>query len=74
MIEVRAMMVGVVIRVDAAPGTEVAEDQPIITLESMKMELPIPAPRPGRVREIRVQLGDVVQEGDVVALLEDEAG
>ncbi len=72
MIEVKAMMVGVVVRIDAGPGTAVAEDQPIVTLESMKMELPIPSPRAGRVREIRVQVGDVVQEGDVVALLEEQ--
>ncbi len=70
MIEVKAMMVGVVIRIDAEPGTSVAEDEPVVTLESMKMELPIPAPHPGQVREVRVKVGDVVQEGDVVAVLQ----
>ncbi|MDQ7031084.1 MAG: acetyl-CoA carboxylase biotin carboxyl carrier protein subunit [Ardenticatenia bacterium] len=74
MIEVKAMMVGVVVRVDAGPGTPVDEDQPIVTLESMKMELPIPSPRSGLVREVRVHVGDVVQEGDVVALLEEREG
>ncbi|MFQ6015187.1 MAG: acetyl-CoA carboxylase biotin carboxyl carrier protein subunit [Anaerolineae bacterium] len=70
MTEVKAMMVGVVIQVCTAPGTEVAEDEPVVLLESMKMELPIPAPRAGVVKEIKVQVDDVVQEGDVVALLE----
>lgn len=69
MIEVKAMMVGVVIRIDAEPGASVAEDEPVVTLESMKMELPVPAPHPGHVREVRVNVGDVVQEGDVVAVL-----
>lgn len=70
MIEVKAMMVGVVIRIDAEPGASVVEDQPVVTLESMKMELPIPAPHPGQVRDVRVTIGDVVQEGDVVAVLD----
>src|SRR5205823_2021992 len=38
--------------------------------ESMKMEIPVEAPRAGAVKEIRVQEGQTVQEGDVVAVLE----
>jgi biotin carboxyl carrier protein len=35
----------------------------------MKMEIPVEAPRAGRVQEIRVGEGDAVEEGDVLALL-----
>ena len=70
MSEITAMMVGTVFRICAEPGTTVEADEPVIILESMKMELPVPAPHSGVVSELRVQLGDVVQEGDVVALLE----
>jgi len=70
MADVKAMMVGVVIRVAAGVGATVQADDPIVVLESMKMELPLVAPSNGVVRELRVQIGDVVQEGDVVAVIE----
>jgi len=43
---------------------------PILILESMKMEIPVEAPRAGVVQTIRVAEGQTVQEGDIVALLE----
>lgn len=70
MVEVKAMMVGVVIELCTEAGAEVAQDEPVMFLESMKMELPVPAPRAGVVTELRVKEGDLVQEGDVVAVLE----
>jgi biotin carboxyl carrier protein len=42
----------------------------VIVLESMKMEIPVEAPRAGAVKEIRVREGQTVQEGEIVALLE----
>ncbi|MBI3624878.1 MAG: acetyl-CoA carboxylase biotin carboxyl carrier protein subunit, partial [Candidatus Rokubacteria bacterium] len=42
----------------------------IIVLESMKMEIPVEAPRAGTVAEVRAKEGDTVQEGETVALLE----
>jgi acetyl-CoA carboxylase biotin carboxyl carrier protein len=42
----------------------------VIVLESMKMEIPVEAPRSGAVKEIRVREGQTVQEGDTVAVLE----
>ncbi len=42
----------------------------MIVLESMKMEIPVEAPRAGSVKEIRVKEGQTVQEGDIVAVLE----
>jgi len=68
--EVRAEMTGTVWKVVAQIGQRVEEGDPVIILESMKMEIPIEAPRAGVIKEIRVSEGMVVQEGDVVAVLE----
>ena len=68
--EVRAHITGVVFQVVAGAGTSVAAGDPILILESMKMEIPVEAPRAGVVQAVRVSEGQTVQEGDVVALLE----
>jgi biotin carboxyl carrier protein len=54
----------------AGAGTKVEAGDPILILESMKMEIPVEAPRAGVVREVRVAEGATVQEGDVVATLD----
>ena len=61
---------GTVVRIEAPAGTRVAEDDPIVFVESMKMEIPIPAPRAGTVTEVLVGEGDAVQEGTQIASLE----
>jgi acetyl-CoA carboxylase biotin carboxyl carrier protein len=68
--DVRAHITGVVFQIVAGPGTRVASGDPILILESMKMEIPVESPRAGVVREVRVNEGQTVQEGDVVATLE----
>jgi len=70
MTEVRAELVGNVWKVEARAGDQVAEDDVLIILESMKMEIPVTAPRGGMVLEIRVKEQDVVQEGQVLAVIE----
>ncbi|MGH7268534.1 MAG: biotin/lipoyl-binding carrier protein [Candidatus Rokuibacteriota bacterium] len=67
---VRAHITGVVFQVVAAVGSRVSAGDPILILESMKMEIPVEAPRAGVVQAIRVAEGQTVQEGDVVAVLE----
>ena len=61
---------GKVFKIEAPVGTRVEEDDPIIILESMKMEIPIGAPCAGVVKEILVAEGDAVEEGDEVAVIE----
>jgi biotin carboxyl carrier protein len=68
--EVRAQITGVVFQIVTAAGDRVGAGDPILILESMKMEIPVEAPRAGVVRRIAVTEGQTVQEGDVVALLE----
>jgi urea carboxylase len=68
--DVKAHITGVVFQITSKPGDAVEAGDPIIVLESMKMEIPVEAPRAGRVVEIVVAEGQTVQEGDTVAVLE----
>ncbi|MDQ6878616.1 MAG: biotin/lipoyl-binding carrier protein [Candidatus Dormibacteraeota bacterium] len=70
MTEVKAELVGNVWKITAKTGDDVAEDDVLMILESMKMEIPVTAPRAGRVKEIRVKEADVVKEGQVLVVLE----
>jgi acetyl-CoA carboxylase biotin carboxyl carrier protein len=63
-------MVANVWKVVAAPGDTVAAGDPLVILESMKMEIPVEAPAGGTVTEVRVEEGAVVQDGDVIAVIE----
>jgi biotin carboxyl carrier protein len=56
------------IRIEAGAAVDAGEE--ILILESMKMEIPIEAPRAGVVVGVRLQKGDAVKEGDVLFLLE----
>jgi biotin carboxyl carrier protein len=70
MTEVRAEITANVWQVRTEVGAEVAEGDELVILESMKMEIPVTAPSPGMVVELRVAPDDNVQEGDVVAVLD----
>ena len=69
-VEVKSEIPGKVIRIDVGVGDSVAEDDALMMVESMKMEIPIPAPIGGKVVEILVADGEVLTEGQVVARLE----
>ena len=69
-LKVRSEIAGSVWKIEVAVGDEVAEDAPLIVLESMKMEIPLLSPRAGVVREILVGEGDPIGEGDVAVILE----
>ena len=51
-------------------GQKVEAGEELVLLESMKMEIPVVPEEPGTVVEIRVEPGDVVQEGDVLVVLQ----
>lgn len=69
-VEVKSDISGMVWKIDVSAGASVNEEDPIITLESMKMEIPVTAPANGIVKEILVKEGDVVEEEQTVAILE----
>ncbi len=58
---------GKVWKIVAPVGSAVGEEEPIIIIESMKMEIPVLAPCAGTVASISVGEGDDVSEGQVVA-------
>ena len=66
--EIRAEMVANVWKVVKAAGDAVAEGDTLVILESMKMEIPVLAEQSGTVTSLGVSEGDVVQEGDLIAV------
>ncbi len=62
-----------VIEVLVAPGDHVAVDDGLITLESDKASMDVPSPEAGTVREVRVEAGGKVSQGDVIVTLEPDA-
>jgi dihydrolipoamide dehydrogenase len=60
-----------IIEVLVSPGDEVAVEDPLITLESDKATMDVPAPAAGKVTELKVGVGDTVSEGSLILLLEE---
>jgi biotin carboxyl carrier protein len=67
---VRCPIAGTVFEVHRAPGDTVAAGDAIVTLECMKMEIPIEAPAAGRLSSIEVKPGDTVTQDQLVFILE----
>ena len=67
--KVIAEVAGKVWKIEARPGTTLAADDVILVLESMKMEIPVVAPAAGKLLKLLVKEGDMVNEGDAVALV-----
>jgi pyruvate dehydrogenase E2 component (dihydrolipoamide acetyltransferase) len=58
-----------VIEVHVSPGDVVAEEDPLVTLESDKATMDVPATAAGKVQDVRVKVGDTVSEGTVVVVV-----
>ena len=69
MAEVRAEMVANVWRVVTSQGDHVEDGDTLVILESMKMEIPVLAEESGTITALHVAEGDVVQEGDLIAVI-----
>ncbi|WP_018749668.1 dihydrolipoyl dehydrogenase [Chitiniphilus shinanonensis] len=63
-----------VIEVFVAAGDSVAVEQSLITLETDKATMEVPATAAGVIKEVKVKVGDKVSEGSVIALVEASAG
>ena len=62
-----------VIEILVAVGDTVKKDQGLVTLESDKATMDVPAPFAGKVQDIRVKVGDKVSEGTVIMMLASDA-
>ena len=68
--EIKSEITGSLWKIVKQPGDDVAEEDTLMILESMKMEIPIMAESAGKLAEILVKEGDPVAEGQVVAVIE----
>lgn len=68
-IEVRAEVTGKVWKVLVPVGERVEADDPVMVVESMKMEIPVASEQGGEVVELMVGEGDAVEDGQVVAIV-----
>ncbi|WP_034272560.1 biotin/lipoyl-binding carrier protein [Haloechinothrix halophila] len=68
--EIRAEIVGYVIEVVAAEGQAVRRGDHVVVVESMKMEIPTVVEDPGTVTSLHAAVGDFVNEGDLIAVIE----
>jgi acetyl/propionyl-CoA carboxylase alpha subunit len=66
---IKAPMPGVVVDVLVSPGQEVAEDDIVVIMESMKMQNEFKAPRAGRVHAVRVAAGDKIEQNAVMVTI-----
>lgn len=64
-----ADITGTVWKVEVSPGQTVAEGDTLLIVESMKMEIPVCATASGVVRELLVAEGEMVEDGQIVAIL-----
>jgi acetyl-CoA carboxylase biotin carboxyl carrier protein len=69
-VDVCAHITGTVWKIQVAVGQRVSEDEPLVILESMKMEMPVEAPSGGTVASIVAEEGQPVDEGDVLLTLD----
>ncbi|MEC9346743.1 MAG: acetyl-CoA carboxylase biotin carboxyl carrier protein subunit [Pseudomonadota bacterium] len=69
-IEIKSEIAGKVWQIEAEVGQSVAEEDAVIILESMKMEIPVVAPRSGKITAILVEKDEAVAEGQTVAKME----
>ena len=63
-----------VIEVLVSAGDEVSEEDPLVTLESDKATMDVPAPASGKITELKVSVGDKVSEGTVILVMDSADG
>lgn len=69
-VEIKAMMPGRVVNLLVKPGDDVTADQGVLVVEAMKMENELKSPKAGKVVEIKVSVGQAVEKGEILAVIE----
>jgi acetyl-CoA carboxylase biotin carboxyl carrier protein len=68
--QVKSEIAGSVWKIIAETGADMAADDVIIMLESMKMEIPVAAPKAGKLTQLHIAEGDMIAEGQLIATME----
>ena len=68
--EIKSRVPGKIVRFEKAVGDTVAVKDVIIVMEAMKMKQLVPSPVAGVIKEFKVQEGDRVSAGTVLAIIE----
>lgn len=68
--EVKTDAAGVIALIETKVGDRIEAGDPVLFVESMKMQIPVIVEEAGTLRQIMVSKGDAVAEGQVVAILE----
>lgn len=66
---IKSMIAGTVLQIHKRSGDPVAIQEAVVTLECMKMEIPIAAPAAGRIVSIDVNEGDAVTKDQLVFVM-----
>ncbi|MFA5795078.1 MAG: acetyl-CoA carboxylase biotin carboxyl carrier protein subunit [Candidatus Brocadiia bacterium] len=69
MTNVYAPMIGKIVKINLKTGDKVEENQPVMILESMKMEIDVIAPVGGMIKEINVKEQQAVESDTVLAVI-----
>jgi len=69
-IEAKSEVTGLVALIASKVGDRIAVGDPVMLIESMKMQIPVLVEETGTLHRILVTVGDAVCEGQVVAILE----
>lgn len=64
--EIKAPMPGLILEICVSVGQEVAENDPLLILEAMKMENTLVSPRSGKIKTITVEKGNAVEKGQLL--------
>ena len=62
-----------VIEVLVKPGDQINKNDPVVTIESDKSSVEIPSPESGKIKDLKVKIGDKVSEGSILATIENGA-
>ena len=68
-VKIEAGAAGKVFKLDTTVGQAVKKGDAVLTIEAMKMEIPVVAPEDGTVASINVAVGDAIESGAVLATL-----
>jgi biotin carboxyl carrier protein len=69
MADIVSPLPGLVATIHVSAGDTVSEGDPVVTLQSMKMEIPVTAEAAGQVAEVLVAEGDEIDTGAIIARL-----